>query len=84
VQLYELGETPDGRLFAAFEYVEGGSLAAALGGRPRAAREAAELVRLLATALDRAPPSARPALYGDGRAGERVVAALRDSPRMAA
>jgi WD40 repeat protein/serine/threonine protein kinase len=54
VQLYELGETPDGRLFAAFEYVEGGSLAAALGGRPRAAREAAELVRLLASALDRA------------------------------
>lgn len=54
VQLYELGETPDGRLFAAFEYVEGGSLAAALGGRPRAAREAAELIRSLAAALDRA------------------------------
>jgi WD40 repeat protein/serine/threonine protein kinase len=54
VQLYELGETPDGRLFAAFEYVEGGSLAASLGGRPRAAREAAELIRSLAAALDRA------------------------------
>ena len=27
-------------------------------------------------ALERWPPSARPALYGDGRAGERVVAAL--------
>jgi UDP-N-acetylglucosamine 2-epimerase (non-hydrolysing)/UDP-GlcNAc3NAcA epimerase len=27
-------------------------------------------------ALDRAPPAARPPLYGDGRAGERVVAAL--------
>ncbi|MCE9604822.1 MAG: protein kinase [Planctomycetia bacterium] len=52
VQLYELGETPDGRLFAAFEYVEGGSLVAALGGRPRPAREAAELIRLLAAALD--------------------------------
>jgi UDP-N-acetylglucosamine 2-epimerase (non-hydrolysing)/UDP-GlcNAc3NAcA epimerase len=27
-------------------------------------------------ALERRPPEARPALYGDGRAGERVVAAL--------
>ena len=27
-------------------------------------------------ALDRSPPPARPELYGDGRAGERVVAAL--------
>ena len=33
---------------------------------PRAAR----------AALDRRPPAARPALYGDGRAAERVVAAL--------
>jgi UDP-GlcNAc3NAcA epimerase len=29
------------------------------------------------TALERRPPAARPPLYGDGRAGERVVAALR-------
>jgi UDP-GlcNAc3NAcA epimerase len=28
-------------------------------------------------ALERAPPAERPPLYGDGRAGERVVAALR-------
>jgi UDP-GlcNAc3NAcA epimerase len=28
-------------------------------------------------ALQRAPPAARPSLYGDGHAGERVVAALR-------
>jgi len=28
------------------------------------------------TALEREPPAERPALYGDGRAGERVVAAL--------
>lgn len=28
-------------------------------------------------ALDRSPPTDRPALYGDGRAGERVVAAVR-------
>jgi UDP-N-acetylglucosamine 2-epimerase (non-hydrolysing)/UDP-GlcNAc3NAcA epimerase len=38
-------------------------------------------------ALDRAPPARRPPLYGDGRAGERVVAALetlRDDPVAAA
>jgi UDP-N-acetylglucosamine 2-epimerase len=29
-------------------------------------------------ALDRDPPAERPPLYGDGRAGERVVQALRD------
>ena len=29
------------------------------------------------TALQRTPPSERPSLYGDGHAGERVVAALR-------
>jgi UDP-N-acetylglucosamine 2-epimerase (non-hydrolysing)/UDP-GlcNAc3NAcA epimerase len=28
-------------------------------------------------ALERTPPAERPELYGDGRAGERVVAALR-------
>ena len=33
-------------------------------------------------ALERRPPAARPALYGDGRAGERVVEALsRMAPR---
>ncbi len=52
VQLYELGETSDGRHFAAFEFVEGGSLQQALQGRPRPAREAAELVRRVAEALD--------------------------------
>jgi len=31
-------------------------------------------------ALDYAPPAARPPLYGDGRAGERVVDALLRSP----
>ena len=35
-------------------------------------------------ALARAAPSARPQLYGDGRAGERVVAALQAAfPRLA-
>ena len=33
-------------------------------------------------ALERRPPATRPALYGDGRAGERVVEALsRMAPR---
>jgi UDP-N-acetylglucosamine 2-epimerase (non-hydrolysing)/UDP-GlcNAc3NAcA epimerase len=31
-------------------------------------------------ALERTPPPERPQLYGDGRAGERVVAALRTAP----
>jgi len=31
-------------------------------------------------ALEREPPAERPQLYGDGRAGERVVAALRMGP----
>jgi UDP-GlcNAc3NAcA epimerase len=31
-------------------------------------------------ALDRTPPAERPELYGDGRAGERVVAALGETP----
>jgi UDP-GlcNAc3NAcA epimerase len=41
-------------------------------------------LRATLAALERPLPAARPALYGDGRAGERVVAALQDSPRMAA
>jgi UDP-N-acetylglucosamine 2-epimerase (non-hydrolysing)/UDP-GlcNAc3NAcA epimerase len=32
-------------------------------------------------ALRRTPPSERPELYGDGRAGERVVAALAEPVR---
>ena len=32
-------------------------------------------------ALERQPPAERPALYGDGRAGERVVSALTLRPR---
>lgn len=50
VQLYELGEATDGRLFAAFEYVAGGTLQQAIGGRPRPARAAAELILRLAEA----------------------------------
>jgi WD40 repeat protein/serine/threonine protein kinase len=50
VQLYELGKAPDGRTFAAFEYVDGGSLQQAIGGRPRPARDAAALLLKLAEA----------------------------------
>src|SRR5437868_2534176 len=50
VQLYELGEMPDGRMFAAFEYVEGGTLHQAIVGRPRPARPAAEMLVQLAEA----------------------------------
>lgn len=50
VQLYELGETPDGRMFAAFEYLEGGTLHQAIGGRPRPGHEAAAIVLELARA----------------------------------
>ena len=35
-----------------------------------------EAVKLFKEALDREPPAARPDLYGDGHAAERVVAAL--------
>lgn len=52
VQLYELGESSDGRQFAAFEYLEGGSLQAAQAGRPRSAFEAADIVARLADAVD--------------------------------
>jgi WD40 repeat protein/tetratricopeptide (TPR) repeat protein len=49
VQIYEVGEH-DGRPFFSLEYVEGGTLADALKGRPRAPREAAALVEQLARA----------------------------------
>ncbi len=52
VQLYELGETSAGRPFAAFEFVDGGTLRSALAGRPRPAFAAAELLRNLAEAVE--------------------------------
>jgi formylglycine-generating enzyme required for sulfatase activity/predicted Ser/Thr protein kinase len=50
VQVYEVGEH-DGVPFFALEYVEGGTLARRLGGRPLPAAAAAELVEVLARAL---------------------------------
>jgi WD40 repeat protein len=50
VQLYEIG-THDGRPFLAMEWVEGGSLADRLDGKPWPAGEAAALVETLARAM---------------------------------
>jgi WD40 repeat protein/serine/threonine protein kinase len=55
VQLYEYGELPSGdglpRPYFALEYVDGGSLAARLDGKPVAERDAAELTETLARAM---------------------------------
>jgi WD40 repeat protein/predicted Ser/Thr protein kinase len=50
VQVYEVGEA-SGQLFLAMEHVAGGTLADRLAGTPRPAREAAELVEILARAM---------------------------------
>jgi hypothetical protein len=50
VQVHEVGEA-DGHLFCDLEFVEGGSLAQKLGGRPLPPREAARLVEALARAM---------------------------------
>jgi tetratricopeptide (TPR) repeat protein len=53
VQIYEVGEA-DGRPFFALEYVEGGGLDTLLGGVPLPARQAAQLLEVLARALEAA------------------------------
>jgi WD40 repeat protein/tetratricopeptide (TPR) repeat protein/predicted Ser/Thr protein kinase len=50
VQIYDVGDL-DGRPYFTMEYVEGGSLAEAIAGTPRPARQAAELVATLADAV---------------------------------
>jgi WD40 repeat protein/serine/threonine protein kinase len=50
VQIYEVGEQ-DGLPFFSLEYVDGGSLAQKLGGRPQPPRQAAQLVQVLAQAV---------------------------------
>jgi WD40 repeat protein len=50
VQIHEVGEA-DGHPYCALEFVEGGSLAGKLGGKPLPAREAAKLVEALARAV---------------------------------
>ena len=53
VQIFEVGEH-DGQPFFSLELIEGGSLADRLKGEPQPPREAAELVRVLATAVQHA------------------------------
>jgi hypothetical protein len=53
VQIHEIG-TWEGRPFLALEYVEGGSLAAAVQGQPQPPRRAAELVECVARAIHHA------------------------------
>ncbi len=53
VQIYEIGEH-EGRPYLALELVEGESLARQIGGKPRSARQAAELVEVLARAIHEA------------------------------
>src|SRR4051794_17907857 len=50
VQVYDVGDC-DGRPYFTMEYVEGGSLAYQLAGAPQPARQAAQLVATLATAV---------------------------------
>jgi serine/threonine protein kinase len=51
VQLYEVGDTPDGFPYFSLEYVAGGSLAAWLRSGPLTAHEAAALIEQLAAAM---------------------------------
>jgi hypothetical protein len=53
IQIYEVGEH-EGRPFFSLEYAEGGSLAKQLTGTPLSPRQAAELVRTLAEAMEAA------------------------------
>jgi WD40 repeat protein len=53
LQLYQVGEH-DGRPYLILEYAEGGTLAARQNGRPWPVHEAAELMALLAEAVDHA------------------------------
>lgn len=50
VQIFEIGQV-ESRPYLAFEYIEGGSLAQQLGGNPWSPRAAADLVEILARAV---------------------------------
>ncbi|MFO0969148.1 MAG: protein kinase [Gemmataceae bacterium] len=54
VQVYEVGETPDGHGFFSLEYVPGGTLATRLRGGPLSAADAAALIESLARAMQHA------------------------------
>ncbi len=51
VPIYEIGESND-RLYLAFEYVSGGTLAERIEHKPISARQAAEMVQSIASAID--------------------------------
>jgi hypothetical protein len=53
VQVYEVGQV-EGRPYLVLEYMEGGSLAQQLGGKPQPARQAAQALRTLAQAVQHA------------------------------
>src|SRR5262249_28076229 len=53
VQIYEVGEQ-GGRPFFAMEFVDGGSLAARMAGKPLPVRQAAQLVQTVARAIHHA------------------------------
>ncbi|MBL8819173.1 MAG: protein kinase [Planctomyces sp.] len=53
-QLYEFSRTPDGQPYCVMEYVAGGTLSDFVGGRPVAAKLAAELTKRLAIAVEAA------------------------------
>ena len=52
VQIYDVGDA-DGRPYFTMEFMEGGSLAQKLAGKPQPARPAAQLVAILAEAVQR-------------------------------
>jgi tetratricopeptide (TPR) repeat protein len=77
VQIHEIGEH-DGRPFFSLEYVAGGSLAQHLDGTPLPPRDAAELVRTLALAIQAAHQ--RGIVHRDLKPGNILLSFSRDPP----
>jgi WD40 repeat protein/serine/threonine protein kinase len=77
VQIYDFGEQ-DGRPFFSMELVEGGNLAAQIGGTPFTARRAASLVETLAHAVEYAHRNE--VLHRDLKPANILVAADWSSP----
>ncbi len=79
VQLYHIGEH-EGQPFLAFEYVEGGSLAKKIDGKPQPWRNAAAIVETLARAVHAA--HLRGVIHRD-LTPNNVLLAADDTPRIA-